>query len=243
MSVNAAGEPVYYTAPIELWQDFLENSNKVLVDVLEYCACQYDSLEEAQSKLFFSGGNWDNMKENVKSIGKDFCGVKFSISRKLYWDYRNCKKSEDDKLLLLAYLAINSMRGAFSFTNSTFLFCRMSGFGRMEDFKEKWRKNKAGGYKHIYNNGSPRMAHYLKSTRTMGRKCASLRLDLMRKFDNIHFYSEQGKRDFAFMFDEKRDRQTCLDELAQKMHHRGKNAQRDDLKEMMRRAKCSIENK
>ena len=191
----------------------------------------------------FSGGNWDEMKQSVASLDKAFCGVNFSISNKLYWDYRKNKKSENDKLLLLAYLAINSMRGGFSFTNSTYMFCRMSGFGRMEDFKEKWKKNKTGGYKHIYTNGSPRMANYLKSTRIMGRKCAALRLDLMRKFDNIHFYSEQGKRDFAFMFDGEKDRQTCLNELAQMLHHRGTTAKRDDLKEMMRKAKDNVANK
>lgn len=235
MSVNAAGEPVYYTAPIELWQDFLENSNKVLVGVLEYCACQYDSLEEAQSKLLFSGGNWDNMKKNVKSIGKDFRGVKFSISRKLYWDYRDCKKSEDDKLLLLAYLALNSIRGSFTFSNSTYLFSRMAGYGSMEDFKEDWKKNKKGGYNYKFHNHA--IAKYAKSNQILGRTCAKLRFDLMRAFPHVHCYSEQGKRDFAFMFDDKKSRQECFDILARMMHHRGKTTQRNELKEMMAQAK------
>ena len=77
---------IYYTTPIELWQDFLEDSDKILLNVLNYCACQYDSLEEAHLEMGFSGGNWDKMKQSVASLDKAFCGVNFSISNKLETD-------------------------------------------------------------------------------------------------------------------------------------------------------------
>lgn len=236
MSVNASGEPVYYTAPIELWRDFLNRPKETLDNVFYYCAAEYDTIEKARTTMKFDNGNWETIKsEGDKLRGKAYGGVTFSISKRLYFDYYKNKKSEYDNLLLLAYLALNSIRGSFTFSNSTYLFSRMAGYGSMEDFKEDWKKNKKGGYNYKFHNHA--IAKYAKSNQILGRTCAKLRLDLMRAFPHVHCYSEQGKRDFAFMFDDKKPRQECLDILARMMHHRSKTTQRNELKEMMAQAK------
>ncbi|MBQ9473848.1 MAG: hypothetical protein IJU81_05510 [Bacteroidales bacterium] len=242
MPVTTVGDTVYLTVPIEIWREFLDKPKDTLLNVFSYCATEYESIEEARKAIGFSNGNWESMTElgeelRLRQYGKSV----FSISKKLYFDYFENKKSEYDNLLLLAYLALNSMRGKFTFSNSTYLFARMAGYGTMDDFKEDWKKNKKGGYDYRYRCNNIAISKYSKSKQILGRTCAKLRLDLMRAYPHVHCYSEQGKRDFAFMFDEKKPREYCIKELARIMHYRGKTVQRDELKEMMKKAKESID--
>lgn len=238
-NLNKDLEPVYYTAPIELWQEFLDSPLNILEDVLAYASAKYNTEEEASNKLNVKYGEWENTYAKGKELRElGYCGVNFSISQELYWDYRNNgkKKTEYDNLLLLAYLALNSMRGNLTFTNSLFWFSRMAGYGSMDGFRSLWEKKDRKTGKVGYHSNR-RIAKYVKSKQILYRTCAKIRLDLMRKFPHVHFYSEQGKRDFAFMFDSKRSRQECMDELAELMHQRGITTQRDALKEMMMQAK------
>lgn len=244
-NLNEDLNPVYYTAPIELWRNFLDKPSKVLDDVLAYVSAGYDAEQVAASKLNVDYSNWSKVYKRGEELRSgNYCGINFSISQRLYLDYRENKKTEYDNLLLLAYLALNSMRGNFTFTNSTIWFCRMAGYKDIESLEASMEKqgSKKNKNKKTILPLPMKLAKYATSKRTFCRKCERLRLDLMRKFKHVHFYTEQGKRDFGFMFDTKRPRQECMNELAKLMHQRGKTAQRDELKEMIKKAKNNTSN-
>ncbi len=80
---------------------------------------------------------------------------------------------------------------------------------------------------------------YMKNDRSMNYYGEKIRLDLMTMYDNLHFYSEKGKRGFAFMKTQDYNRDECLKMMSVKLSERTKAYQRNAIKEQMRKAKES----
>lgn len=229
----------YFNAPIEIWQGFLENPHDILRNVLNYASAEYDNENDASSALCVNYGNWDSDYKQGKELRrkKDYSGVMFSISRSKYWHFRDHKTSKEDNLLLLAYLALNSIggRGRVSFTNSAFMFCRMAGYGRMSDMPKykyspktkKWNEARV-----------PAIFEYMKNSAMMGYYCEKLRYALMSadEYPDFTCYSEKGRRGFAFTFDEGKSKDELWREMRDAMRIRSTSAKHNELKERMKQA-------
>lgn len=229
----------YYNAPIELWQGFLDEPRNILYDVLGYASAEYDTQEEAESVLGVSYVGWEKTYKHGKELreSKEYSGVLFSISRSKYWYFRNHKTSNEENLLLLEYLALNSIggRGRISFTNSAFMFCRMAGYGRMSELpKYKYNpKTKKWSVASV-----PKIFEYMKNPAMMGYYCEKLRYALMSTdaYPDFTCYSEKGKRGFAFTFDNEKSKDELWREMRDAMQTRSASARQNELKERMKQA-------
>lgn len=229
----------YYNAPIELWQGFLDKPKDVLEDVLDYVSAEYDTEDEAASVLCVSYGSWDRAYEHGKELRecKEYSGVLFSISRTKYWFFHDHKTSKDENLLLLAYLALNSIggRGRISFTNSAFMFCRMAGYGRMYEL-QKYKYNPKTKKWNV--TPTPTIFEYMKNPAMMGYYCEKLRYALMsaEEYPDFTCYSEKGKRGFAFTFDNEKSKDELWREMRDAMRINSTSAKHNELKERMKQA-------
>ncbi len=220
---------VYFNAPIELFQQYMDEPHKVLDDVLSYATAEYDTEEEAKENLCVSYGDWEKAHGRGVELrqNKDYSGVVFSIPRELYWDYANHSKGDEENLLLLCYLALKSVcyNGRIAKSNSAFMFCRMAGYARLSDFPYEYDTKK----KRWNVIPQPKILRYMKTARMMKYYSENLRLDLMLKFDNFHCYSQSGKRGFAFVFGTDKSREEYIRELYAFMYM-SKGKERNELK-------------
>lgn len=219
---------IYFNAPIELWRGFMEKPQKVLSDVLDYATAEFESEEEATNKLGVSYRDWLKCYENgVKLRNRKYSGVVFSIHREWYWEYRNHEKDDYDKLLLLALLALRSIsyNKRITLSNSAFMFCRMAGYGRMDEIRNITYNKEADRWSEPVTG----IFRYMKTAKMMGYYCEKLRLDLMLRLDNFHCYSQKGKRGFVFVFGTDKSREGYIRELHAYIN-RTKDSERNKLK-------------
>lgn len=147
-------EADYYSAPIELLKNFLNNTDSCLIDILQFVVYSH-SLKLNGSKIerfnvsadYFgvTFGNVANSLKNGESLHSDHqsCKVFFSINKDIYWDFHNNEKSEFEKVCLLAFLALRSILGTKPYCKITneFLLSRMGGFsGTQTNTPEELRK-------------------------------------------------------------------------------------------------------
>ncbi len=230
--------PVYFNAPVELWRGFLDKPKDILEDVLNYASAEYGDKDTASKALNVTYGSWESAKKNGDGLRKrkDYSGVTFSIPSDMYWEHRNHNKGEEDRLFLLGYLALKSIggHGRISCTNSAFMFCRMAGYGRMEDFRKEGFKYDPKKKKW---NRQPESAilRYMRTDKMRGYHCEKLRYALMEAFDNFHCYSRKGKRGFAFIFGSEHSREEYWKMMAKHFDERGNDSKRNLLKEQMRK--------
>lgn len=222
---------IYYNVPIELWRGFLDNPSDVLSNVTRYFAAKnYANVEEAETGMGMTFHNKEkSWKEGVKLLQGNYSGVLFSIAKNVYWNIYNEPKEEYRLLLLLAYLAINSMSGhrEINITSTKAMFCRMAGYVREQDIP----RDRKG----IPNIGI--ISKYMKNARSMNYHGEKIRLELMTMYKNLHFYSEKGKRGFAFMKTTDYTREECWRMMSEGLSERTKTYQRNAIKEQMRKAK------
>ena len=132
-------EQIYYSAPAPIfvgalledhpkwdyWNDILD------VTIAIFKKKTNQTFKEIQEALCFSGGNENACINNGNNqIEKYPRAAYFSIPRETFWDYKDHAKTEEERILLLAYLAIKSIigkeRGYCHVTNEYWL-SRMSG--------------------------------------------------------------------------------------------------------------------
>lgn len=138
-------EVKYYNVPIELLKGFINDSIRCLDDVLYFATYEQslkyeiDNDEEpllknyktAMSWLGYNGGNtkkdFERGEELYNSLNIGYARV--GINRELFWDYYKNKKTEFEKILFLAHLALKSIIGNKPYikTNNQFWFSRMAG--------------------------------------------------------------------------------------------------------------------
>lgn len=216
----------YYTAPIELYRNFLDKPQKVLNDVLEYQIANFENIDEAEELLQVRFGDRKLCAESCKRLHKvKYCGVMFSIPRTLYWDYHDNNKTEWDYLRLLAYLSLKSMIGRKDIwkSNAGQMFARMAGYAGLNAYKNRESK------------GVGKIGSYMKNDRCMTYYSEKLRLSLMDDFNEFHSYSVRGKRGFVFMFSTN-SRKKCFKTMADYMEKTTRAYKDKHLKELMRAA-------
>ena len=138
----------YFNFPIQLLDDFLLNSNKVLNDICDYAIyAQFLKMEygnkleklKACEKYFnLKLGNSTDSYLNGKQLHEknEKYLVKVGINLSIFWDFFKNHKSEFEKICLLAFLAIKSIlqQKAYCKIDNRFLFARMSGRSKSCEF-------------------------------------------------------------------------------------------------------------
>ena len=141
------------------------------------------SIIEARDGLGFSGGDEEQAQATFERYKNS--RAKTSISRELYWQWRNNveNESENSKLLLLAFLAVKSIVGSkkYTITNYDFLLARMAG-------------DSAPRYKTTKGKKTLILPPHIKPINTR-RKREQLRDDLGRY--HVTTWGRRGLRGFA----------------------------------------------
>jgi hypothetical protein len=149
-------EQKYFNFPIQLLQGFLINEaycKQCLHNILHYGIYhRARSLESGEigdriktAADFLSVGNITI--KTIKQRGEELMNSiperppMVGIGTKIFWDFRNNKKSDFEKVCLLAFLALKSINRSqpYGKADNNFLFARMAGFPVR--FKSKdWQK-------------------------------------------------------------------------------------------------------
>ncbi len=165
-----AKETIYYNAPAGLFTEALLNGNKqALDDILNVAVVSFTkansgaTFKQAQEKLCFTGGiESDVLSRGNSALGRYNGSPFFGIEKDTYWRFRDNTQSEEQCVLLIAYLALRSILKERPFTNikNDFWLSRMSGFSGLAPEKEVpdktekairdiRRKVKGGGYDYV----------------------------------------------------------------------------------------------
>ena len=140
---------IFYNAPIGLYRGFLDNDEsrqRVLNDVLDYAAyIEYISIKECKNEeerwnkvrenLSFTGGENETIRQRGESFWKLHSKEPhFSLNSKIYWRFRDAYNSDEECILLLAYLALKSICGKkrWAKTTNAMWLSRIDGKNRPE---------------------------------------------------------------------------------------------------------------
>lgn len=134
----------YFNFPIVMLDDFMQDRRKCLSDIVDYTIYKYmhdeiedfqdnpiESILQAARDMLVTLGNeeqtylngetiFNSLNDNLPLVG---------IRRNVYWDYHDNEKTEFEKIVLLAYLALRSILGNKEYVNvkNDFWFSRMAG--------------------------------------------------------------------------------------------------------------------
>ena len=163
-------------------------TERTLFQMVQYYICSYMeenevTFAEACKELCLENWNEDDCRTTFEYYKN--CRAKTSISRDLYWQWRNKVKTESEysKLLLLAFLAVKSIVGRkdYAITNYDFLLARMAG-----DNVPRYKTHK--GKKVLI------LPPHIKPINTR-RKHEQLRDDLLHY--HVTTWGRRGRRGFA----------------------------------------------
>jgi len=177
---------IYFNAPIELYQHFIENTRQCLDNVLDYCIAEFNTESEAEEALSVTIGNWVKSKMNGMELRKShYNGTQFSIPPSVLFDYyeNHATKKEEQKAMLLGYLALKSIAGwwKITVTSNRAMFARMAGYPSTKLLPELSALGAVAKYKSPY-------------------RLARVRADITDHFRTVNIYSHKGKRGFAVKF-------------------------------------------
>ncbi len=129
----------YYNCPCVLWKDYLleEKREQVEENVISYLmAVKYDvckDMNQVRKELGnIVGGDDEEILRNGHNLIKMYGGGKtahFSVAIETFWDFKNNYHTDEERAMLLAYLAIKSIVGKQDFikTNAQMWLSRMDG--------------------------------------------------------------------------------------------------------------------
>jgi hypothetical protein len=152
---EAMSEQIYFNYPISLHKnDFLTHTQWVLDRILYYAVYAHSTqlergselskFKEASSYFGVTMGNYSHALEQGKKVfqGASHSKVFTGISKDVYFDYLKNRKTDFDKVCLLAHLSIKSVLGKAVYWKLTndFWFSRMSGFEETVD-PECWNES------------------------------------------------------------------------------------------------------
>ena len=164
----ARDKTIYYNAPADLYvKALLDGEDQSFEDVLNVAiakeANEGKSFQEIQDYLGFSGGSDSCINRGNESI-KRYRGTSyFGCEKEKYWDFRNNEKSEEQRILLVAFLALKSIIGkdrAYCHVTNEYWLSRMCGYSGLasekeipdkteEAEREVRRKTKGGKYEYV----------------------------------------------------------------------------------------------
>ena len=110
----------YFNVPVQLFNGFMDDSDKCLNSVFNYAIYQHSlKLEGTQAERFKAACKWYGVTAGNDSgsiaDGKELTentpenSPKVGISLSMFWDFYKNEKSDFDKICLLGYLAIKSI--------------------------------------------------------------------------------------------------------------------------------------
>ena len=108
----------YFNFPVELLSGFINNTEKVLSNILDYCLAYYmqqynESLDEAAEYYKISLGNPQATLRNGQALLSSTTDKRLTgLNLQVFWDFHDHRKSGFDKVVLLAFLAAKSMIGS-----------------------------------------------------------------------------------------------------------------------------------
>ena len=133
-------EKRYFNFPIELLAGFMNNTNVVLGNIFDYCIYKYMHdkkccVEDAEKYFGVKTGNHNKSIDNGEKIykmvkDKRLTGINESSAGDLFWSFYKNNKSDFDKAVLLAFLAVKSIVGNkqyYKLTNQNIWFNRIAG--------------------------------------------------------------------------------------------------------------------
>ena len=129
----------YYNCPCVLWKDYLldEKKQQIKENIVDYVmATKYDvckDMEKVRNELGnIVGGDNEEILQNGHNLIKMYGGGKtaqFSIDIDVFWDFHKNYHTDEERAILLAYLALKSIVGKQDFikTNAQMWLSRMDG--------------------------------------------------------------------------------------------------------------------
>lgn len=178
---------IYFNAPIELYQHFIENTWQCFDNVLGYCIAEYNTKGEAEEALKIELNNcFVRYKTKGTELRKGkYNGTQFSIPKNILFDFyvNHRTKTERQKAMLLGYLALKSIAGWWNITvtSNGAMFARMAGYPSTKLLPELSALGEIAKYNTPY-------------------KMARVRADITDNFSTVNIYSHKGKRGFAIKF-------------------------------------------
>jgi hypothetical protein len=136
ISSMAKEDKRYFNFPIVLLNGFLINHKKVLNNIFDYCIVAYctkysEDIAKAAKYFGVKVGNETVTYNNGMALFDtiDEKCPKAGLSNNMFFDYYSNEKTEFDKVVLLAFLAIKSIvqDQAFTKLDYKYLFSRMAG--------------------------------------------------------------------------------------------------------------------
>lgn len=134
----ARDKNIYYNAPAELYVKALlgEHNDSSFEDILNVTIAKRSQegmkWDDIQKELHFSGGNEQESIRKGNRLITDYRGSSyFGCESDTFWDYRNNVKNEEQRVLLIAYLALKSIIGkdrAYCHMTNDYWLSRMSGY-------------------------------------------------------------------------------------------------------------------
>lgn len=130
------GNERYFNFPIELLEGFMSDSQRVLNDIIAYGIVKFMAdnkctIDEAESFLGITIGDKQRTLDNGQFDHRHKKDKRFTgIEKGLLFDYRDHNKSDFDKAVLLAFLAIKSIVGNkryYKLTKQQIWYNRMAG--------------------------------------------------------------------------------------------------------------------
>jgi len=132
---------IYYNFPVQLLKGFMMDHSQCLLDVLHYVIYEYtltltgdrsQKITEAERHYGVSlKSGKTNAWENGAKLYSDYPGFNpiTGISRTLFWSYYGQEKTDYEKVVLLAFLALKSIIGNKSHMklDNKYWFSRMAG--------------------------------------------------------------------------------------------------------------------
>lgn len=164
----ARDKTIYYNAPADLYvKALLDGADQSFEDILNVAiankAKEGKSFQEIQDALAFSGGSESSINYGNEIIKRYRGTAYFGCEKDKYWDFRNNEKSEEQRILLIAFLALKSIIGkdrAYCHVTNEYWLSRMcghSGFAPEKEIPDKTeeaerkvkRKTKGGKYEYV----------------------------------------------------------------------------------------------
>lgn len=142
----ARDKTIYYNAPAELYIKALLDSNddSSFEDILNVTIAKRSQegmkWDDIQKELHFNGGNEQESIRKGNRLITEYRGSSyFGCESDTYWDYRKNEKNEEQRVLLIAYLAMKSIIGkdrAYCHMTNDYWLSRMSGYAGLAPEKE-----------------------------------------------------------------------------------------------------------
>lgn len=127
----------FYNFPICLLEGFMEDSDYCLKSILDFVTWKHNSgkLPEKETADYL-GVIYPSFKETLargKNVENMYCGKPSpwtGLDRNVFWQFKDNHRSDFDKAVLLAFLAIKSIIGNkpwYKITNQSQIYYRMAG--------------------------------------------------------------------------------------------------------------------